>query len=117
MTHRGLVAEKPETGNLIPEREHYKQEVREGREVAELGIRVNSANERHHLWNNNGTWFIHYTVYPTPVTARRVRRSLKTKSLAVAIRRRDEILGRQSEFGRLKPERWNLQADFIGAGI
>ena len=45
-----------------------------------------------HLWNNNGTWFIHYVVHPTPFTKERIRRSLGTKSLAEARSRRDTIL-------------------------
>ena len=58
-----------------------------------LAIRVNPDNPNHHLWNNNGTWFIHYTVYPDALTAERVRRSLGTRSLAEARRRRDALFG------------------------
>jgi hypothetical protein len=67
---------------------------REGIDMSEnaLAIRVNPDNHNHHLWNNNGTWFIHYTVYPTPITKARVRRSLGTRDLAVARARRDELL-------------------------
>ena len=92
MTHRGLVeVRRPETGK--PESSSGCEHLRpKGREGLELGIRINRANARHHLWNNNGTWFVHYTVYPTPVTAKRVRRSLRTKSLSEAIHRRDTIL-------------------------
>jgi hypothetical protein len=53
------------------------------------GIRISPSNPDHHLWNNHGTWYLHYTVYPTPLTKQRVRRSLSTKSLTVARRRRD----------------------------
>ncbi len=49
-------------------------------------------NPDHHLWNNNGTWFVHYTVYPTAVTKQRVRKSLGTRCLAEARRKRDELL-------------------------
>ena len=59
-----------------------------------LGIRVNPDNPDHHLWNNNGTWFVHYTVYPTPATAERVRRTLGTKNLETARRRRDSLFTR-----------------------
>ena len=59
--------------------------------LEELSIRTNTDNENHHLWNNNGTWFIHYTVYPTAVTKRRVRHTLQTRSLPEARRRRDEL--------------------------
>ena len=54
-----------------------------------LRIRVRPDNANHHLWNNHGTWFLHYTVHPTPFTKERVRRSLGTPSLAAARERRD----------------------------
>lgn len=62
--------------------------------TALAGIRINADNPNHHLWNNNGTWFIHYTVYPTPVTAERVRKSLHTRDLHEARILRDRELNR-----------------------
>lgn len=59
-----------------------------------LAVRMDGRNSNHHLWNNNGTWFVHYTVYPTPVTKERVRRSLGTKCVQEARRRRDELFRR-----------------------
>ncbi len=56
-------------------------------------IRVNPGNPDHHLWNNHGTWFLHYTVHPTALTKERVRSSLRTKSLDEARARRDALLG------------------------
>lgn len=53
--------------------------------------RRHAGNANHHLWNNNGTWFLHYTTYPTPFTKERVRRSLGTKDLAEARLRRDDF--------------------------
>lgn len=53
------------------------------------GIRVRAENPNHHLWNNHGTWFLHYTVHPTPFTKERIRRSLGTKCLETARQRRD----------------------------
>jgi hypothetical protein len=53
------------------------------------GIRVREENLNHHLWNNHGTWFLHYTVHPTPFTKERIRRSLGTKDVNVARERRD----------------------------
>ena len=53
------------------------------------GIRVHPENPNHHLWNNHGTWFLHYTVHPTPFTKDRVRRSLGTKDVLTARARRD----------------------------
>jgi len=60
--------------------------------LPQLSLRVNPENPNHHLWNNNGTWFIHYVVHPTPYTKERVRRSLQTKSLDEARMRRDALL-------------------------
>jgi hypothetical protein len=57
-----------------------------------LSLRVNQENRQHHLWNNNGTWWIHYTLHFADYTAQRIRRSLKTSELEEAIRRRDEII-------------------------
>ena len=54
-----------------------------------LRIRVRDENPNHHLWNNHGTWFLHYTVHPTPFTKERVRRSLGTPHLEAARERRD----------------------------
>lgn len=45
-------------------------------------------NKNHHIWKNNGTWWIHYVVYDN-ATAVRVRRSLKTKNLRQARKKRD----------------------------
>lgn len=57
-----------------------------------LCIRVDPRNRNHHLWNNNGTWYLHYTVLTTPVTAERVRRSLGTGDVDIARRKRDLFL-------------------------
>ena len=57
----------------------------------QLAIRIQDGNPDHHLWNNNGTWFVHYTVYPDALTSQRVRRSLGTKCLETARRKRDAL--------------------------
>jgi hypothetical protein len=57
-----------------------------------LAIRLNPGNPDHHLWNNNGTWFVHYTIHPTPFTKQRIRASLGTKNLAEARLRRDQLV-------------------------
>ena len=61
--------------------------------MSQLSLRTNPENPNHHLWNNNGTWFIHYVVHPTPFTKERIRRSLRTKSVSEARSRRDALLG------------------------
>jgi hypothetical protein len=55
------------------------------------GIRISLENPNHHLWNNHGTWFLHYTIHPTSFTKERIRRSLATKDLATARLRRDSF--------------------------
>ena len=54
-------------------------------------IRVLAHNPDHHLWNNHGTWFLHYPIHPTPFTKERIRRSLGTKDVEVARDRRDSF--------------------------
>ena len=55
------------------------------------GLRVDAENPNHHLWNNHGTWFLHYTIHPTPFTKERIRRSLGTKDVRLARERRDNF--------------------------
>ncbi len=55
-------------------------------------LRINGANADHHLWNNNGTFWVHYTVHPDPFTKERIRVSLSTKNLNEAREKRDSLL-------------------------
>jgi hypothetical protein len=64
--------------------------------LPQLSLRTNPGNPNHHLWNNNGTWFVHYVVHPTPITKERVRRSLKTKCVHEARALRDALLAQPS---------------------
>lgn len=57
---------------------------------------ANSVGQNHHIYDNNGTWFIHYTVHPDPFTKQRVRTSLRTNCVHEARRRRDVILAQLS---------------------
>ena len=57
-----------------------------------LSVRVNNKNQNHHLWNNHGTWWLHYTLHLPDYTKRRVRKSLGTQNVGEARLRRDEIL-------------------------
>ena len=54
-----------------------------------LSLRTDHSNPNHHLWNNNGTWYIAYTALSSPVTTERVRTSLKTKDVVHARQKRD----------------------------
>lgn len=38
-----------------------------------VSIRISEGNRLHHLWNNNGTWWLHYTEHLPDFTKRRVR--------------------------------------------
>jgi len=62
-----------------------------------LSIRT-SDNPFHHLWNNNGTWWCHYTAHLPDHTKRRVRRSLHTADSSVARVLRDSILSEASHY-------------------
>ncbi len=55
-------------------------------------VRVNAQNLDHHLYNNNGTWWIHYTIHLTDYTKQRIRSSLRTSDRLVARMRRDVTL-------------------------
>ena len=67
------------------------------RSQATLAIRLTD-NPDHHLWNNNGTYWCHYTEHLADYTKRRVRRSLHTKDLAIARVLRDTLLHEATSF-------------------
>jgi hypothetical protein len=60
-------------------------------------IRVLPDNPDHHLWNNHGTFWCHYTLQFPDYTKRRVRQSLGTPCLKTARKLRDQILRRAAE--------------------
>ena len=59
---------------------------------SKLAIRVRKDNPDHHLWDNNGTWWCHYTEHLPDFTKRRVRRNLRTADRAVARVLRDSLI-------------------------
>ena len=59
---------------------------------AVLASRGAQNNPDHHLWDNRGTWWCHFTLHKADYTSERIRVSLKTRDLLVARRRRDELL-------------------------
>lgn len=69
-----------------------------------LSVRVDASNRHHHLWNNNGVWWVHYTLN-FDCRTRRVRRSLKTGLLDEAIRRRDDLFAHLRVEGEDVPDR------------
>ena len=56
-----------------------------------IAIRSGS-NPNHHLWNNNGTWWLHYTEHLADYTKRRVRISLRTHNVKAARAIRNVLL-------------------------
>ncbi len=58
----------------------------------EISIRILSGNPNHHLWNNNGTWWCHYTLHLPDFTKKRVRLSLDTYDPLKARAKRDALL-------------------------
>ncbi len=79
----------PTTAQQVLDIAPAEHHVAPGLPAARLRVRVSAGNPNHHLWNNHGTWFLHYTIHPTPFTKQRVRRSLGTPSLETARDRRD----------------------------
>jgi hypothetical protein len=74
-----------------------------------LSIRTNPANRRHHIWCNNGTWWVAYVLHFSG-RKRRIRRSLGTPCVDEAIRRRDELFARIERDGEEVPERRRKEA-------
>jgi hypothetical protein len=66
---------------------------------ASLSIKIDAENPDHHLWNNHGTWWIHYTVHQRDYTKRRVRVSLETRNLREARQRRNTLFAHLEEEG------------------
>lgn len=57
-----------------------------------LNIRISRNSPNHHLWNNNGTWWIKFTMRSENGSTQRMSRSLKTGAVEKARTRRDGIL-------------------------
>mgnify|MGYP001827673396 CR=1 FL=1 len=74
-----------------------------------LSIRQKFAGENHHLWDNHGTWWFQGTFHLPDGTAERVRRSLRTKCVREARRRRDTILARWGAPPLSDPTGYHLQ--------
>lgn len=49
-------------------------------------------NPNHNIWNNNGTYWCHYTVHNDDYTKQRVRVSLGTNDIAIARALRDFLM-------------------------
>ena len=69
-----------------------------------LSVRIATQNPLHHVWLNNGVFWVHYTLN-FDFRTRRIRRSLKTSNPTVAIARRDELFARLQKDGEEVSER------------
>ena len=67
-------------------------------------IRIHFDNLDHHLWNNHGTWWCHYTVHLPDYTKRRVRLSLRTPSIERARKLRDKVLAHTGKLATTQKE-------------
>lgn len=64
------------------------------KETKKPAARGKEANADHHLWNNNGTWWCHFTLHLPDFTKKRMRVGLKTRDATEARERRDGLLER-----------------------
>jgi hypothetical protein len=55
-------------------------------------VKNKNPNPNHNIWNNNGTWWCHYTVHKDDYTKERVRVSLGTNDVQIARALRDFIM-------------------------
>jgi len=55
-------------------------------------VKNQNLNPNHNIWNNNGTYWCHYTVHNADYTKQRVRVSLGTKDVEIARALRDFIM-------------------------
>jgi len=94
--------------------EHFhRRGFRKSREskVANRGLR--SADRNHNIWNNNGTWWAHFTIHKADYTKERVRVSLGTSDELKARMRRDHLLGRPAEARRGMRDFWAIRPDLL----
>jgi spore germination protein GerM len=56
------------------------------------GVKNKNPNPDHNIWNNNGTYWCHYTVHHDDYTKQRVRVSLRTNDVQIARALRDFLM-------------------------
>jgi|688.fasta_scaffold99955_6 hypothetical protein len=71
------------------------------------------ANKRygadHHIWDNNGTWWVHFSITRTRGRAKRVRLSLHTKNRKLARERRDLVMKCAPDKIKALCHKWRLE--------
>jgi|688.fasta_scaffold174633_2 hypothetical protein len=60
----------------------------------------------HHMWENNGTWWAHYSVTRVRGRSKRMRVSLCTKSRKVARQRRDQLFKTHPDKVKVLVQKW-----------
>jgi hypothetical protein len=60
--------------------------------TTEISRRQKPRGTNHHLWNNNGTWWLHCTIHLPDFTKWRLRRNLRTSDVQTARQLRDRML-------------------------
>jgi hypothetical protein len=60
----------------------------------------------HHMWDNNGTWWAHFSVTRSRGRCKRMRVSLCTKNRKLARQRRDQLLKTQPDKIKALVEKW-----------
>lgn len=60
----------------------------------------------HHIWNNNGTLWVHFSVTRRRGRAKRIRFSLGTSNKKLARERRDQIMKSSPERAKVLQRRW-----------
>ena len=60
--------------------------------AASSAARHSGRNANHHLWNNHGTWWCHFTVHLQDYTKQRLRLALGTQDKDEARSLRDALL-------------------------
>ncbi len=62
------------------------------KKIPQLSVRSRPGNPDHHLWNNNGTFWCHYTIHLHDLSKCRIRLSLCTHRVEEARELRDRLL-------------------------
>ncbi|MBU3665775.1 MAG: hypothetical protein FGM15_07860 [Chthoniobacterales bacterium] len=64
----------------------------------------------HHMWDNNGTWWAHFSLQRARGRAKRVRISLCTHNRKLARERRDQVLKASPEKLAKLRKSWRAEA-------
>ena len=77
-------------------------------------VKNRTPNPDHNIWNNNGTWWCHYTVHHDDYTKQRVRVSLGTNDVEIARALRDFVMEATPKIATNVPRaRGQAMPDFV----